>query len=201
MTAWVGLTGGIGSGKSTAARLFAQHSVPLIDADAISRALTANGGAALSAIRAAFGEAVFDFSGSLNRAALRQLVFQSPEAKAKLENILHPLILAEIRLQQQQYPQAAYGIIEIPLLAEQPVFQSILQHILVIDCSEETQIRRTIERSGLSRDMIKGILTVQASRQQRRRIADDLISNEAGLSELAAAVERQHLIYQQLFGI
>ena len=201
MTAWVGLTGGIGSGKSTAARLFAQHSVPLIDADAISRALTANGGAALPAIRAAFGEAVFDFSGSLNRAALRQLVFQSPEAKAKLENILHPLILAEIRLQQQQYPQAAYGIIEIPLLAEQPVFQSILQHILVIDCSEETQIRRTIERSGLSRDMIKGILTVQASRQQRRRIADDLISNEAGLSELAAAVERQHLIYQQLFGI
>ena len=200
MTAWVGLTGGIGSGKSTAARLFAQHSVPLIDADAISRALTANGGAALPAIRAAFGEAVFDFSGSLNRAALRQLVFQSPEAKAKLENILHPLILAEIRLQQQQYPQAAYGIIEIPLLAEQPVFQSILQHILVIDCSEETQIRRTIERSGLSRDMIKGILTVQASRQQRRRIADDLISNEAGLSELAAAVERQHLIYQQLFG-
>ena len=200
MTAWVGLTGGIGSGKSTAARLFAQHSVPLIDADAVSRALTANGGAALPAIRAAFGEAVFDFSGSLNRAALRQLVFQSPEAKAKLENILHPLILAEIRSQQQQYPQAAYGIIEIPLLAEQPVFQSILQHILVIDCSEETQIRRTIERSGLSRDMIKGILTVQASRQQRRRIADDIISNEAGLSELAAAVKRQHLIYQQLFG-
>ena len=193
MTAWVGLTGGIGSGKSTAARLFAQHGVPLIDADAISRALTANGGAA-------FGEAVFDFSGSLNRAVLRQLVFQSPEAKAKLENILHPLILAEIRSQQQQYPQAAYGIIEIPLLTEQPVFQSILQRILVIDCSEETQIRRTIERSGLSRDMIKGILTVQASRQQRRRIADDIISNEAGLSKLAAAVERQHLIYQQLFG-
>ena len=199
MTAWVGLTGGIGSGKSTAARLFAQHGVPLIDADAISRALTANGGAALPAIRAAFGEAVFDFSGSLNRAALRQLVFQSPEAKAKLENI-HPLILAEIRAQQQQYPQAAYGIIEIPLLAEQPVFQSILQRILVIDCSEETQIRRTIERSGLTRDMINGILTAQASRQQRRSIADDLISNEAGLPELAAAVERQHLIYQQLFG-
>ena len=200
MTAWVGLTGGIGSGKSTAARLFAQHGVPLIDADAVSRALTANGGAALPAIRAAFGEAVFDFSGNLNRAVLRQLVFQSSEAKAKLENILHPLILAEIWAQQQQYPQAAYGIIEIPLLAEQPVFQSILQRILVIDCSEETQLRRTIERSGLTRDMINGILAAQASRQQRRSIADDIISNEAGLPELAAAVERQHLIYQQFFG-
>ena len=174
--------------------------MPLIDADAVSRTLTAHGGAALPAIRAAFGEAVFDFSGNLNRAVLRQLVFQSSEAKAKLESILHPLILAEIRAQQQQYPQAAYGIIEIPLLTEQPVFQSILQRILVIDCSEETQIRRTIERSGLTRDMINGILAAQASRQQRRSIADDIISNEAGLPELAAAVERQHLIYQQLFG-
>lgn len=200
MTAWVGLTGGIGSGKSTAARLFAQHGVPLIDADAVSRVLTANDGAALPAIRAAFGEAVFDFSGSLKRDALRQLVFQSPEAKAKLESILHPLILTEIRARQQQYPQATYGIIEIPLLAEQPVFQRILQRILVIDCSEETQIRRTIERSGLTRDMINGILAAQTSRQQRRSIADDIISNEAGLPELAVAVERQHLIYQQLFG-
>jgi len=200
MPAGVGLPGGIGSGKSTAARLFAQHGVPLIDADVVSRALTANSGAALPAIRAAFGEAVFDFSGNLNRTVLRQLVFQSSEAKAKLESILHPLILAEIRAQQQQFPQAAYGIIEIPLLAEQPVFQSILQRILVIDCSEETQIRRTIERSGLTRDMINGILAAQASRQQRRSIADDIISNEAGLPELAAAVERQHLIYQQLFG-
>ena len=199
MTAWVGLTGGIGSGKSTAARLFAQHGVPLIDTDAISRTLTADGGAALPAIRTAFGETVFDVSGSLNRAALRQLVFQSPEAKAKLENILHPLILEAILIQQRQYPQAAYGIIEIPLLAEQPVFQRILQRILVIDCSEETQIRRTTERSGLSHDMITGILAAQAGRQQRRRIADDLIGNEASLPELAAAVERQHLIYQQLF--
>ncbi len=200
MTAWVGLTGGIGSGKSTAAQLFAQHGVPLIDADAVSRALTANGGAALPAIRAAFGNSVFDFSGSLNRPALRELVFQSPSAKSQLEHILHPLILAEIRVRQQQHPHAAYGIIEIPLLAEQPVFQSLLQRILVIDCSEETQIRRTAERSGLSRDMIAGILAAQASRKERRRIADDIICNEADLPELAAAVERQHLIYQRIFG-
>ncbi|MBH5328865.1 dephospho-CoA kinase [Eikenella sp. S3360] len=199
MTAWVGLTGGIGSGKSAAARLFAQHGVPLIDADAVSRALTADGGAALPAIRAAFGQDVFDFSGSLKRAALRELVFQSPPAKAKLESILHPLILADIRARQQQSPQAAYGIIEIPLLTEQPVFQSLIQRILLIDCSEETQIRRTAERSGLSRDMIAGILATQASRQERRRIADDIICNEAGLPELSAAVAHQHLIYQQIF--
>ena len=196
----IGLTGGIASGKTLCSDWFAARSVAVIDADVIAREVVITGSPLLRELADMFGDDILTTDGNLNRAALRQLVFQSPEAKAKLENILHPLILTEIRLQQQQYPQAAYGIIEIPLLAEQPVFQSILQHILVIDCSEETQIRRTIERSGLSRDMIKGILTVQASRQQRRRIADDIISNEAGLSELAAAVERQHLIYQQLFG-
>lgn len=200
MTTWVGLTGGIGSGKSTAAKLFQQHGVPLIDADEVSRQLTAEGSHALPAIRTAFGSSVFNLSGSLNRQALRKLVFRSPQARTQLERILHPLILDALQNQKQQYTNHAYGVIEIPLLAEQPVFQTLIQRSLLIDCSEELQIRRIVERSGLPHDMIANILAAQASREQRRSIADDIILNEAGLPELTAAVVRQHLIYQQLFG-
>lgn len=200
MTAWVGLTGGIGSGKSTAAQLLQQHGVPLINADAVSRQLTAEDGHALPAIRTVFGSSVFDLSGSLNRQALRKLAFRSPQVRSQLERILHPLIFDAIQNQKQQYTNHTYGVIEIPLLAEQPVFQTLIQRSLLIDCSEELQIRRIVERNGLSHDMIANILVSQASREQRRSIADDIISNEAGLPELTAAVARQHLIYQQLFG-
>ncbi len=200
MTAWVGLSGGIGSGKSAAALLFhRQHGVPLLDADRIARELTADGGAALPAIREIWGAGLFEASGSLNRALLRETVFADPKQRARLEAVLHPLIWQTLRERQGEVSDAVYGVVEIPLLAEQPVFQTLVQRILIIDCSEACQIQRVQQRSGLTRDMIRHIMSTQATRQQRLAIADDVICNEGTEAELAAAVARQHACYQQLF--
>ncbi|MDO4694847.1 MAG: dephospho-CoA kinase [Eikenella sp.] len=201
MAAWVGLSGGIGSGKSSAARLFAErHAVPVIDADAIARGLTADGGVALPAIRAAFGDGLFDVSGSLLRHRLRERVFADPAARRVLEEILHPLIQREIEAQQARWQNEVYGVVEIPLLAEQPEFRDLADRVLIIDCPEAVQIRRVAERSGLSHDMIRQILSAQASREQRLALADDVIENSGSAADLAAAVAVQHARYRQLFG-
>lgn len=201
MAAWVGLSGGIGSGKSSAARLFSErHGVPVIDADAIARELTADQGAALPAIRTAFGDGLFDVSGSLLRHRLRERVFADQESRRLLEEILHPLIQREIEAQQTRWQDEVYGVVEIPLLAEQPEFQDLVDRVLIIDCPEAVQIRRVAERSGLSHDMIRQILSAQASREQRLALADDVIENSGSSAELAAAVAAQHARYRQLFG-
>lgn len=201
MAVWVGLSGGIGSGKSSAARLFSErHGVPVIDADAIARSLTADQGAALPAIRAAFGDELFDVSGSLLRQHLRDKVFADPAARGVLESILHPLIQREIEAQQARWQDEVYGVVEIPLLAEQPQFQDLVDRVLIIDCPESLQIRRVAERSGLSHDMIRQILSAQATRAQRLALADDVIENSGPAAALAAAVAEQHARYRQLFG-
>lgn len=201
MAVWVGLSGGIGSGKSSAARLFSErHGVPVIDADAIARSLTADQGAALPAIRAAFGDELFDVSGSLLRQHLRDKVFADPTARGVLESILHPLIQREIEAQQARWQDEVYGVVEIPLLAEQPQFQGLVDRVLIIDCPESLQIRRVAERSGLSHDMIRQILSAQATRAQRLALADDVIENSGPPAALAAAVAEQHARYRQLFG-
>lgn len=201
MAVWVGLSGGIGSGKSSAARLFSErHGVPVIDADAIARSLTADQGAALPAIRAAFGDELFDVSGSLLRQHLRDKVFADPAARGVLESILHPLIQREIEAQQARWQDEVYGVVEIPLLAEQPQFQGLVDRVLIIDCPESLQIRRVAERSGLSHDMIRQILSAQATRAQRLALADDVIENSGPPAALAAAVAEQHARYRQLFG-
>lgn len=201
MAVWVGLSGGIGSGKSSAARLFSErHGVPVIDADAIARSLTADQGAALPAIRAAFGDELFDVSGSLLRQHLRDKVFADPTARGVLESILHPLIQREIEAQQARWQDEVYGVVEIPLLAEQPQFQGLVDRVLIIDCPESLQIRRVAERSGLSHDMIRQILSAQATRAQRLALADDVIENSGPAAALAAAVAEQHARYRQLFG-
>lgn len=201
MAVWVGLSGGIGSGKSSAARLFSErHGVPVIDADAIARSLTADQGAALPAIRAAFGDELFDVSGSLLRQHLRDKVFADPTARGVLESILHPLIQREIEAQQARWQDEVYGVVEIPLLAEQPQFQGSVDRVLIIDCPESLQIRRVAERSGLSHDMIRQILSAQATRAQRLALADDVIENSGPAAALAAAVAEQHARYRQLFG-
>ncbi|QMT40763.1 dephospho-CoA kinase [Neisseria shayeganii] len=201
MAVWVGLSGGIGSGKSSAARLFSErHGVPVIDADAIARSLTADQGAALPAIRAAFGDELFDVSGSLLRQHLRDKVFADPTARGVLESILHPLIQREIEAQQARWQDEVYGVVEIPLLAEQPQFRDLIDRVLIIDCPESLQIRRVAERSGLSHDMIRQILSAQATRAQRLALADDVIENSGPPAALAAAVAEQHARYRQLFG-
>ena len=199
MTVWIGLTGGIGSGKSQAAAEFVRLGVPHVDADALSRSLTADGGAALPAIRQAFGDAVFDSESRLNRAALRDEVFRRPEARQQLEQILHPLILAAIQAQQQQYTDAAYGIIDIPLLIEQAHFLALVERVLVVDVEEATQIRRVQTRSALAEEEIRRIIATQATRRQRLLYADDVLYNEGSADELTEKVQRLHRFYQAVY--
>ena len=197
MTIWIGLTGGIGSGKSQAAAEFSLLGVPVIDADAVSRSLTTENGLALPAIRQTFGDDVFDASGSLNRAALRARVFRSEHDKQELESLLHPLIIAEIERQQQAEPAVTpYGVIDIPLLVEQPAFRRLVSRVLVIDCTEEEQIHRVQLRSGLAKAEICQIMAAQASRRHRLQYADDVVGNHVGVAVLAEKLQRLHGYYQ-----
>ena len=195
MTVWIGLTGGIGSGKSLAAAEFVRLSVPHIDADAISRNLTADNGKALPAIRSAFGDEVFDTQGRLDREVLRDFVFRRPQSKEILEGLMFPLILEEIRFQQNQYPQAVYGIIDVPLLIENPQFLALVGRVLVIDVAEEVQIRRVRQRSGLDESEIRRIIRTQISRRDRLLHADDVLVNEGSAGELGAKIGRLHRFY------
>ena len=146
MTLWIGLTGGIGSGKSSVAQMFAELGVPIIDADAISRSLTAENGEALPAICQLFGDEVFDSKGRLNRTALREEVFRRPQSKKQLENLLLPLILNKIQQQKQKLASSAYGIVDVPLLIENPAFKAETDRILVVDVPESVQIERVHQR-------------------------------------------------------
>ena len=195
MTLWIGLTGGIGSGKSQAAKIFSDLGVPHIDADALSRSLTADNGIALPAIRRLFGNKVFHTQNSPNRAALRDLVFRRPQAKKELEEVLLPLILNEIKSAKTRYPSATYGIIDVPLLIENPEFLAAVDRVLVIDVSEATQILRVQQRSGLDTEEIKRIMNTQANRKTRLLYADDVLENEGTLSELTQKIQGLHRFY------
>lgn len=194
----VGLTGGIGSGKSAAAERFAARGVPVIDTDAISRELTGRGGAALAAIRDAFGEAVISAEGELDRAALRRIVFADPVARRRLEGILHPLIRAESEVRLCRLASAEYAILVVPLLIESGDYRARVDRVCVVDCPEELQIARVMARSGLHRDEVMAIIAAQASRQARLAAADDVIDNSQGLAELDAQVARLHETYRAL---
>jgi len=195
MTLWIGLTGGIGSGKSQAAKIFSDLGVPHIDADALSRNLTADNGIALPAIRRLFGDKVFHTQNNLNRTALRDLVFRRPQAKKELEGVLLPLILNEIQSAKKRYSSAAYGIIDVPLLIENPEFLAAVDRVLVIDVSEATQILRVQQRSGLDTEEIKRIMNTQANRKTRLLYADDVLENEGTLSELTKKIQGLHRFY------
>ena len=198
MTVWVGLTGGIGSGKSAAADLFMQLGIVVIDADAISRELTAYQGAALPTIQAAFGELAVSEQ-RLNRDYVRELIFKRPEAKAELEAILHPLILQTIQ-QQQNSVDAIYAIVDVPLLTELPQFRALVQRVLVIDAPEALQRERVMARNGLSQEQITSIMAQQATREQRLAIADEVILNDGDLPHLEQQVLKCHEHYLQTFG-
>ena len=198
MTVWVGLTGGIGSGKSAAADLFMQLGTVVIDADAISRELTAYQGAALPTIQAAFGELAVSEQ-RLNRDYVRELIFKRPEAKAELEAILHPLILQTIQ-QQQNSVDAVYAIVDVPLLTELPQFRALVQRVLVIDAPEALQRERVMARNGLSQEQITSIMAQQATREQRLAIADEVILNDGDLLHLEQQVLKCHEHYLQTFG-
>lgn len=182
-TTLLGLTGGIGSGKSTVAQMLLQQGAAVIDADAVSRRLSAAGGLAIPAIEAAFGAAVIAADGSLDRDAMRQLMVQDSLAKARLEAIIHPLVGNEMAAQQNRAVQAGSKLIvlDIPLLVESPRWRPQLEFILVVDCAPETQVQRVLARpssKGWTAAQVNQIMAAQASRAQRLAAADMVIFNE-----------------------
>jgi dephospho-CoA kinase len=190
----VGLTGGIGSGKSSVARLFADKGVTIVDADEISHRLTSAGGAAIEPIRSVFGDEMITSDGALDRARMRALVFSAPDAKRKLEQILHPLIGMEAR-REVDAAQSPYVIHMIPLLVEGGNAKARFDRVLVVDCPEALQIERVMTRSGLSRAEVEAIMATQASRAQRLAQADDIVDNSGDLAALEAQIERLHTQY------
>ncbi|PIT60237.1 dephospho-CoA kinase [Snodgrassella alvi] len=199
MTLWIGLSGGIGSGKSTAASCFAALGVPVLNADDISRQLTAPQGLALPAIQKQCGKNLFLADGSLDRQQLRNWVFADSHNRILLENILHPLIWQGLQQAKQQISSNQhYGIIEIPLLAEKPEFQQLVQRILIIEAPVDICIQRVQQRSGLDETTIRAIMTQQTDSNSRKAIADDIIINDGGWQELNRKVIQQHHFYQAL---
>ena len=197
----VGLTGGIGSGKSTVAKAFEAKGIAVIDADAIAHELTAPGGTAIAAIRDNFGAEFITAEGALDRAKMRAHVFSNPAARACLESILHPLIRAETA-QRADAASSAYRILMIPLLVEagarDPHWRDRFDRILVIDCPEATQIDRVIARSRLTLAAVKAIIASQASRDERLAAADDTIDNGGAPDTIRAQVEKLHQRYLTL---
>ena len=193
----VGLTGGIGSGKSTVAALFAELGVPVIDTDTISHQLTQPAGAAIPSIRNVFGEEYIDATGALDRAKMRQHVFSDQTAKQKLENILHPLIFAQAKSQAES-GTAPYVLFVIPLLFETADFQKWLHRTVTVDCSEATQVARVASRIGMSERLVRAIMAQQLSRSQRLLLTDDIIKNEGDLAELRKQVSKLNQRYLKL---
>ncbi|MBE2263750.1 MAG: dephospho-CoA kinase [Burkholderiaceae bacterium] len=189
----LGLTGGVGSGKSTVAAMLARRGAAVIDADAISRSLTEAGGAAIAAIARAFGPQFIDADGALDRNRMREKVFADPTARKKLEIIIHPLV-GSTSLQQVQArldEGSRVVLLDIPLLVESGHWRPRLNRVIVVDCAEETQVTRTMARSGLTRETVEGIMRSQASRCQRRAAADTVIVNDGlTLDELQGEVDR-----------
>lgn len=179
----LGLTGGIGSGKSTVAARLQQRGAAVIDADRISRGLTAAGGAALPAIARAFGDDLIAGDGALNRTRMRELVFAQSDARQRLEAIVHPLIAEHTEQQYRQAVQEGHRLVvhDIPLLVESRHWRAQLHGILVIDCRESTQIERVMARSGLTREAVQSIIAAQAGRAQRLAAADWVLYNDEGM--------------------
>ena len=195
----VGLTGGIGSGKTTVAQLFADLGAAVVDTDLIAHELTSAGGRAMPAIAAAFGQEVLREDGSLNRAAMRRLSFSDPIQRQRLEGILHPLIREESLTRcRRAKGSSPYVLLVVPLLIESGVYRDHVSRILVVDCDEVRQIERVMARSGLSENEVRAIMAVQASRSTRLAAADDVVDNDGSPLELRARVSELHERYLDL---
>ncbi len=192
----VGLTGGIGSGKTSVADLFAELGAAIVDTDAIAHALTASGGAAIDAIGQAFGAVYIGADGALDRPRMRELVFNDAAAKSRLESILHPRISERARLDAvNALKRSPYVIFVVPLLVESGSWHNRIDRLLVIDCPESTQLARVRARSRLDETMVREIIAQQASRSERLDAADDVLVNEGPLEELVPRVRRLHHRY------
>jgi len=190
----VGLTGGIGSGKSTVAAYLKSLGAAVVDSDEISHRLTGPGGGAMGAIRAAFGSGYVTTDGALDRDSMRSLVFADPKARARLESILHPIIrrAADAELARAQGP---YALVVIPLLYETRSYLDRLGRVLVVDCPESLQVRRTVARAGLLEDEVRAIMAAQWPRWRRLQMADDVVWNGGEEEGLRAQCDRVHRSY------
>ncbi|KXI26831.1 dephospho-CoA kinase [Paraglaciecola hydrolytica] len=192
----IGLSGGIGSGKTTVSDLFAALGIAIIDADVIARQVVEPGTPALQAIIIKFGTQVLNDGGELNRSQLRQVVFSDPASKDWLNELLHPLIRAQM-LSQTQSAQSAYCILSVALLVENKLSE-LVDRVLIVDVSEATQLARTVKRDNSNAEQISAIMRAQASRAERLAVADDVIENEGNANELVAKVALLHSQYLKL---
>lgn len=192
----IGLTGGIGSGKSKVTELFSALGAPVIDADVIARKVTQQPDI-ITAVVSHFGPEVAENNGELNRRKLREVIFNDPSRRLWLEKLLHPLILQEMEKEASQL-SSPYCLMVAPLLLEATLPQQWIDRILVVDSSEENQIKRTMQRDQLSREAVAKILQAQLSRSQRLAKADDIIVNDGDLNQLAAEVKKLDTFYKNL---
>lgn len=196
----VGLTGGIGSGKSAVADRFAACGAVIVDTDVIAHELTAAHGAAIEPVRAAFGDDLITPEGALDRAAMRRRVFADPSLRARLEALLHPLIRteSEIHLHRLANANFPYAVLVVPLLVETPGYLDRVKRVCVVDCPDETRIARVMARNGLARQEVLAIMAAQASRAERLAAADDIIDNAGNMAELESQVAVLHAKYSQI---
>ena len=194
----IGLTGGIGSGKSLVAGLLAERGAAIVDTDAIAHRLTAAGGEAIAAIAAAFGAEFIDRQGALDRARMRARAFDDPAAKARLEAIVHPLIRADAERQAAAAQAAPYVVFAVPLLVESGNWRERVDRVLLVDCPVALQIERVLRTRALARAQVETIVAQQATRAQRLALADDVIVNAGAPAPIAARVARLHRRYMQL---
>ncbi len=196
----IGLTGGIGSGKSAVADMLREWGAAVIDADALAHELTASGGEAIAAIRAAFGESMITPDGALDRSRMRELAFADPAQRARLEAILHPLIGERLRALAQSLP-GPYVVLVVPLLVESLArWRERVDRIVVVDCPPELQLARVMRRSGLEAAQVRSILRAQATREQRLAAADEVIDNSSDLETLRARALELHRRMLRLAG-
>jgi len=193
----VGLTGGIGSGKTAVANAFANLGIEVVDTDALAHRLSAVGQPGYAAIRAALRQVPVRADGEIDRAALRRLVFADAQARARLEAALHPLIGAEARKEVEAW-KGSYGLIVVPLLLERGGLRSIVERILVVDCSAEQQVLRAVARSGLSPEEVRSIMATQWPRERRLAAADDVVDNAGELDAIAPQVLALDQRYREL---
>jgi len=199
MTFVVGLTGGIGCGKSIVSEFFSDLGVDVIDTDEISRELTKPKGAAVASIQDVFGDAFVTVDGALDRSRMRNLVFSDSSSRLNLEKILHPLIIKET-IRRIAAAQSSYNVVVVPLLFETKDYNDIIQRVLVVDCDEQKQIERTIERSKLSDRQVREIMATQVPRQVRLINADDIITNNLDIGNLKKQVICLHNKYLEFSG-
>jgi len=192
----IGLTGGIASGKTTVANFFTDLGIPVIDTDVIARKVVEKGAPALTEIRVAFGDTVFNDDGTLDRQAMRKLVFSDDNKRQRLEGILHPRI-REAAIIQAKAVTAPYMVIVVPLLVESPM-KEFMDRVLVVDCNEDVQLDRLKMRDTEIEEQARSMIAAQASRDERLAIADDVVLNDSGLDETRSKVEVLHKAYLEL---